>query len=527
MNAPVDSQISGNPMLRAPSQQEVSHLFALAEHEIIHGRLTEALLLLRFIRSIDPSHTDAAARTALVLFRREQWADAWDAFDIRFKLMPSQPSVTLRNADGSRRDVPRWSGGPPPKKLLVMDEQGLGDTIHFSRFLRFLVEKGVDVTFVTHRILFDLLKTLDLPITLKPSDEPGSVEGVGGWTPLLHIPRALNIDPARYSETVPYIKADPVRVEKWKAKLPKDKFLIGIAWAGNPDSPAEKGRSVPLETFAPLAELPNVALVVLQKGKGLQEAETVSFADRLIRLGDDFDEGGQAFLDSAAVMMSLDRVVSVDTSILHVAGALGRPTDLLLRREPDWRWLARESDNVWYPSVTLFRQKTAGDWREPMETIRDNLLRVMGKGSDGEAPASVKSELPSEPTRPLVPVSVGELADRRGILDLKTERASQKSVKAEAKRQRAALDPAWEVVLAQNDALVGLDAELRAINAELWEVEDRLRLAEAQKVFDESFVALARSVYRLNDRRSEIKRRIDRMAGSTFTEIKSYAGKRK
>jgi len=526
MNAQVSSQISGNPMPRAPSEQEVSHLFALAEHEILHGRLTEALLLLRFIRSIDPNHTDAAARTALVLFRREQWADAWDAFDIRFKLMTAQPTVTLRNAEGTRRDVPRWTAGPVPKKLLVMDEQGLGDTIHFARYLKFLVEKGVDVTFVTHGILFDLLKTMDLPITLKPSNEPGSVEGVSGWTPLLHIPRALNIDPARYGEGIPYIKADPLRVEKWKAKLPKDKTLIGIAWAGNPDSPADKGRSAPLEIFAPLAELPNVALVVMQKGKGLQESETASFADRLIRLGDDFDEGGQAFLDTAAIMMSLDRVVTVDTSILHVAGALGRPTDLLLRREPDWRWLARESDNVWYPSVTLFRQKTAGDWREPMERLRDNLLRVMGKAPDEHSTPEQSAPL-SEPTRPLVPVSIGELADRRGILDLKTERASQKAVKAEAKRQRAALDPAWEAVLAQNDALVGLDAELRAINAELWEVEDRLRLAEAQKVFDESFVALARSVYRLNDRRSEIKRRIDRMAGSTFSEIKSYAGKRK
>ena len=162
-----------------------------------------------------------------------------------------------------------------------------------------------------------------------------------------------------------------------------------------------------------------------------------------------------------------------------------------------------------------------------MDRLRDNVLRVMGKETHEEAPEPVKSALPSEPTRPLVPVSIGELADRRGILDLKTERAPQKSIKAEAKRQRAALDPAWEAVLAQNDALVGLDAELRSINAELWEVEDRLRLAEAEKVFDESFVALARSVYRLNDRRSEIKRRIDRMAGSTFTEIKSYAGNRK
>jgi len=440
--------------------------------------------------------------------------------------MAAQPTVTVKNADGTRRDVPRWTGGPVPKKLLVMDEQGLGDTIHFARYLLFLIEKDVEVTFVTHRILFDLLKTMELPITLKPSDEPGSVGGVGGWTPLLHIPRALNIDPARYAENIPYIKADPARVEKWRKSLPKDKRPIGIAWAGNPDSPAEKGRSAPLEVFAPLADLPNVALVVLQKGKGLQEVETVSFRDQLVLLGDEFDEGGQAFLDSAAVMMSLDHIVTVDTSILHVAGALGRPTSLLLRREPDWRWLARESDTVWYPSVTLYRQKKSGEWDLPMGMLCE-ALRNKEHAVPEVAPSSVTQESLVDPQRPLMPVSIGELADRRGILDLKAERAPQKAVKAEAKRQRAALDPAWQAIVDRNDAVMGLDAELRAINAELWEIEDQLRMAENEKVFDETFVALARSVYRLNDRRSEIKRRIDRLAGSSFTEIKSYKAKRK
>ena len=515
-------------MPRTPTEKEISHLFALAEHEIIHNRLTEALLLLRFIRSIDPDHTDAAARTALVLFRREQWNDAWDAFDIRFKLMPSQPTVTVSRPDGSKVEVPRWRGGEAPKKLLVMDEQGLGDTINFCRFLKPLVDRGVDVTFVTHKILFDLLRTMDLPITLKPSNEPGSVEGVGGWAPLLHLPRSLAIDPARYSESVPYIKADPVRVEAWRKKLPERSFKIGIAWAGNPDSPAEKGRSIPLEFFAPLADIPDVSLVVLQKGKGLDELSTVSFRDRLIQLGEEFDEGGQAFLDSAAVMISLDLIVTVDTSIAHVAGALGRPLHILLRKEPDWRWLAREHDTVWYPSATLFRQDTAGDWTKPIERVRQAIM-------DRINPKLVELKPAIEPTgiqdidksKPLVPVSVGELADRRGILDLKSERASARSVREEAKRQRSALDPAWQKIIDDNDAVIGLDQELRAINAELWDVEDKLRLAESKQSFDDEFVTLARSVYRLNDRRSEIKRRIDRLAGSSFTEIKSYAGKRK
>lgn len=273
MNALVHPQTTGTPMLRAPSAQELGHLFALAEHEILHGCLSEALLVLRFVRSIDPSHTDATARTALVLFRREQWADAWDAFDIRFKLMTAQPTVTVKNAYGTRRDVPRWTGGPVPQKLLVMYEQGLGDTIHFARYLRFLVEKDVEVTFVTHRILFNLLKTMELPITLRPSDESGSVGGVGGWTPLLHILFALNIDPARYAENIPYIKADLARVEKWRAVLPKDKKLIGIALAGNPIRLRKKDDRLRSKLSHPLLNSPVLRLLSCKKEKVFKKSK--------------------------------------------------------------------------------------------------------------------------------------------------------------------------------------------------------------------------------------------------------------
>ena len=107
----VETSHAGTDMIRAPNATEVAHLFTLAEHEIVKGRFTEALILLRFIRSIDPEHTDAAARLALTLFRREQWNEAWDAFDIRFKLMSAQPTVKIRSAEGDSRELPRWRGG--------------------------------------------------------------------------------------------------------------------------------------------------------------------------------------------------------------------------------------------------------------------------------------------------------------------------------------------------------------------------------------------------------------------------------
>ncbi len=239
--------------VRPPSVTEISHLFTLGEHELQRGRLAEALILYRFVKTIAPDHIDAAARYALTLFRREQWAEAWDAFDVRFRLMAQAPRVTTRDANGNQRDVPRWRGGPVPTKLLIMDEQGLGDTIQFARFLKPLVDKGVDVSFVTHPALFDLLKSMNLPINLIRSDAPGQVAGIGGWTPLINLPRALALAPEDYVADEPYLKADPVRVKNWAKKLKDKAFKIGVVWAGNPDSPAEKGRSIALESLAPLA----------------------------------------------------------------------------------------------------------------------------------------------------------------------------------------------------------------------------------------------------------------------------------
>jgi hypothetical protein len=137
---------------------------------------------------------------------------------------------------------------------------------------------------------------------------------------------------------------------------------------------------MPLETFAPLAAVPGVQLISLQKGEAALEAGKVTFAKRVKTLGDEFDSSEDAFIDSAAVMMSLDLIVSVDTAIVHLAGALGRPVHVLLQKNPDWRWLARESDSVWYPTAQLFRQQELGDWSEPVSRVCSEIGALMKTG---------------------------------------------------------------------------------------------------------------------------------------------------
>ena len=215
------------------------------------------------------------------------------------------------------------------------------------RSLKPLAERGVSITFVTHPQLFKLIKSMDLAIDLKRNDEPGSVSGVAAWVPLLDIPRASGLKPRDYLASTRYLNADLGLIEKWRKKLDTKAFKIGIVWADSADSPAESGRSMSLETFAPLAEIPGVQLISLQKGEAALEADKVTFAKRVKTLGQEFDSSEDAFIDSAAVMMSLDLIVSVDTAMVHLAGALGRPVHILLQKNPDWRWLARESDTVW------------------------------------------------------------------------------------------------------------------------------------------------------------------------------------
>ena len=152
---------------------------------------------------------------------------------------------------------------------------------------------------------------------------------------------------------------DPARVARWRAVVPPGRRRVGIAWQGNPAAFDDRGRSMPLAAFAPLAAVPGVVLVALQRGPGAEQAVGVPWVHGL---GDGFDAGQDAFLDTAAVMASLDAVVTSDTAVAHLAGSLGRPTRVALRRHAEWRWLTDRADSPWYPGLRLVRQTVDGAW---------------------------------------------------------------------------------------------------------------------------------------------------------------------
>jgi hypothetical protein len=194
--------------------------------------------------------------------------------------------------------------------------------------------------------------------------DPSRIVNVGAplpafdlWCPLLSLPRLLGTPPSP-----PYLKADAHRVAFWRDRIGSRGRRIGIAWQGNPTAAAERGRSVPLREFLPLASVPDVRLISLQKHHGLDQLATAPDGLHVETLGNGFDAGPDAFIDAAAAMQCLDLVITSDTSIAHLAGALGRPVWVALQHVPDWRWLLEGEQCQWYPTMRLFRQPQRGDW---------------------------------------------------------------------------------------------------------------------------------------------------------------------
>ncbi len=284
-----------------------------------------------------------------------------------------RPEGSLGSAP--RLALPYWRGEALKNRtILLRAEQGLGDTIQFCRYAPLIAEKGATVILDVQPQLKPLLSNLE-----SVSQIVARGEGVPTYDcccsllslPLLFRTRIENI-PAR----IPYLAAQQSRVRAWRDQLGiNDKTMnVGIGWAGKPGT-IDSGRSIPLRHFAALATIPNVRLISLQKEVGIDQLGQLPGGTAVETLGD-FDAPGEAFLDTAAVMESLDLIVTSDSAIAHLAGALGRPVWLALKLAPDWRWLLKRDDTPWYPTMRLFRQQRLDDWTDVFATIARELERA-------------------------------------------------------------------------------------------------------------------------------------------------------
>jgi tetratricopeptide (TPR) repeat protein len=336
------------------------------------GRIEEALAYDRELARHPLFRPEADFHSAMVLLHRGDWEEGWKYYEARRDLDRPGSDIFPRFAQ------PEWNGQTPltGKTLFVHGEQGLGDNIQFARFLPLARRAGARVIFSPKGRLRRLLDGQGLADEVLPTRSVP--EAFDLHIPLASMPRAFNTRRDNIPAEISYLHAEPALVEKWRARIGAQGFKIGVCWAGAFDPIQGLDRSFPLKQCAVLAALPGVRLISLQKFEGLEQLAELPAGMTVEELGEDFDNGPEAFVDAAAVMASLDLVISCDTATAHLAGALGGPAWTVLKRHPEWRWGEDGETSPWYPAMTLFRQQAAGAWEPVFAAMRARLAAQLG-----------------------------------------------------------------------------------------------------------------------------------------------------
>jgi tetratricopeptide (TPR) repeat protein len=462
------------------------------------GQPEDAVAQYEIALGLKPDYPEAHWNRALVQLLQGDYERGWPDYEWRWKCK--------RAFQIPRFAQPRWDGGPlAGKTILLYAEQGLGDTLHFIRYVPLVQARGGRVIVQCQAALIPLLSRCAGIDELVPWGSPSPAFDV--YAALLSLPALFHTTVETIPADIPYLHADPTLVEHWRRQLGVlDGFKVGIAWQGSTRHAWDGHRSVSLEAFAPLARVPGVRLISLQKGTGVEQVQSVAGSFSLADFGDLVDRTAGAFMDTAAILQSLDLVICVDTAVAHLAGGQGVPVWLALHHTPDWRWLRVRRDSPWYPSARLFRQPSPGAWGPVFAQIAQELAEIARRRA---------------PRRLMVEVSAGELLDKLSILDIKSRRIADSGKLRNIEVERKAL-AAVRATLPASAELSTLEEQLLKVNEQLWDIEDAIRACEREGDFGPRFVELARSVYHCNDRRSGLKRAINELLGSSIVEEKSY-----
>jgi hypothetical protein len=256
----------------------------------------------------------------------------------------------------------------------------MGDTLQFIRYVDLLRPRDGKVLVEVPGALMPLLKTSGFSDVLAQGAELPSFDV---RVPLLSLPGIFHTTLANLPAPLGYLTADPRLLETWRAGLAAfEGFKVGIHWQGRRAFALDHQRSIPLREFAPLAAVDSVRLFSLQKGEGTEQLAELAGPLNIHDFGSGLDSQSGAFMDTAAVLRNLDLVITSDTATAHLAGGLGVPVWLALSRWPDWRWFLDRADTPWYPTMRLFRQRTAGNWAEPFTEMAAALAEAVAADRD-------------------------------------------------------------------------------------------------------------------------------------------------
>ena len=333
------------------------------------GMFAEAIKYYEKALALKPDYAEAHFGLGLLQLLIKNFKQGWKEFEWRFRLEDRARRVSLPVLP-----QPRWEGGSiKGKTIYVYSEQGFGDTIQFVRYLPLLHAKGAQVLFKPQAELQELFVQNDLKATIINSDAKPDLINFDIHVPLLSIPHVLRTNFNNIPQRTKYLNADKEKAASFHQEYyGNDKFKIGLCWQGRPTHLNDKDRSLTLSSFIRFAEIPEVQLYSLQKGKRAEQLTVLPEKTKITDLGPALND----FSDTAAAIEGLDLVITVDTSVAHLSGALGKPTWILLPFTPDWRWFMDAEDSPWYESVRLFRQKRHGRWDEVLDSIWSSLQGI-------------------------------------------------------------------------------------------------------------------------------------------------------
>ena len=374
------------------------------------GRYDAALESARRTVAMAPHDPVARANLGVVHYDRGETIEALAAAEKAIALAPNMAMAHLGRAEalllrgdfapgleeyewrlrvpGGRREMPpeetpAWNGDPPHSgTLLLIADQGIGDVIQFSRYIPWAATRARKLVVASGPERRPIIAQFPEVAEIRPRWQDFS--DFAAWCPLASLPRLAATRLESIPAPVPYLRADPSRIERWDRRLaqlaPPGMRRIGLVWAGRPEHTNDRKRSLPLAALAPLAALDGMGFLSLQKGEAATQLGGYFGRAPLINLGPEIAD----FDDTMAILECLERTVTVDTAVAHLAGAMARPAMLLLPHAPDWRWLRDRNDSPWYPTLSLFRQPTPGEWGRAIAQVAAALAATSPPSAQSE-----------------------------------------------------------------------------------------------------------------------------------------------
>jgi len=480
-------------------------------------RVEESLKYYKESVKANPEYAQARFSLGLAHLVLGDFDHGWPEYEYRWQAYKETPK---------KYEMPIWDGSNPAgKTILVCAEQGLGDSFQFIRYTQILKRLGATVVFETQKALKDVFSLCPYIDKVIPRGTP--IPTCDYQIYLLSLPLKFKTTVDTVPDHIPYLKANPELVDYWREQLSPDKnFKIGVCWQGNRFyrtqalQHAVSAKSISLKLLKPLADIPGVSLYSLQKMSGEDQLKDIDFD--LHVFDKDFDDSHGRFMDTAAVIKNLDLVISVDTSICHLAAALGAPVWNMLPKPADWRWLLKTQKTPWYPNMKLFRQKNIGDWEGLVQTVAAELLDVVNKTRKKTETKTTTKAQPKQPKStpaknndPIVFYDVKDMVfedmlDKIIVLNIKYEQNKDAKLLDEIQKVEDALEHMSSVYKTNHDRqeLDQLADKLCSANRELLEIEKQTDNLDDKSMFNPIFIESTKKAQYIHNLKKHIKEQI-------------------